>query len=69
MGELESRSAADGRYRTLLEVSGAIASQPNLKAVLQSLSRLLSSTLWLSTRLAAFPSMSRQRELRPTHSI
>lgn len=45
MGELESRSAADGRYRTLLEVSGAIASQPNLKAVLQSLRRLLSSVV------------------------
>jgi hypothetical protein len=29
VGEMESRSAADGRYRTLLEVSGAIASQPN----------------------------------------
>jgi formate hydrogenlyase transcriptional activator len=45
IGELESRSAADGRYRTLLEVSGAIASQPNLKAVLQSLRRLLSSVV------------------------
>jgi formate hydrogenlyase transcriptional activator len=45
VGEMESRSAADGRYRTLLEVSGAIASQPNLKAVLQSLRRLLSSVL------------------------
>jgi len=45
VGELESRSAADGRYRTLLEVSGAIASQPNLKAVLQSLRRLLSSVV------------------------
>jgi formate hydrogenlyase transcriptional activator len=43
--EMESRSAADGRYRTLLEVSGAIASQPNLKAVLQSLRRLLSSVV------------------------
>jgi formate hydrogenlyase transcriptional activator len=42
---MESRSAADGRYRTLLEVSGAIASQPNLKAVLQSLRRLLSSVV------------------------
>jgi formate hydrogenlyase transcriptional activator len=42
---MESRSAADGRYRTLLEVSGAIASQPNLKAVLNSLRRLLSSVL------------------------
>src|SRR6202789_1565148 len=42
-GETESRSAADGRYRTLLEVSGAIASQPSLKAVLQRLLRLLSS--------------------------
>jgi hypothetical protein len=39
-GEMGSKSAADGRYRTLLEVSGAIASQPNLKAVLQSLRRL-----------------------------
>jgi len=43
--EMESRSAADGRYRTLLEVSGAIASQPNLKAVLHSLRRLLSSVV------------------------
>jgi len=42
---MESKSAADGRYRTLLEVSGAIASQPNLKAVLQSLRRLLSSVV------------------------
>src|SRR5271168_5126240 len=42
-GVMESRSAGDGRYRTLLEVSGAIASQPNLKAVLQSLRCLLSS--------------------------
>jgi formate hydrogenlyase transcriptional activator len=50
-GEMESRSAADGRYRALLEVSGAIASQPNLKAVLQSLRRLLSS-------VAAFDSVS-----------
>ena len=45
MGEMESKNAADGRYRTLLEVSGAIASQPNLKAVLQSLRRLLSSVV------------------------
>jgi formate hydrogenlyase transcriptional activator len=45
VSEMESRSAADGRYRTLLEVSGAIASQPNLKAVLQSLRRLLSSVV------------------------
>ena len=45
MGEMESRSATDGRYRTLLEVSDAIASQPNLKAVLQSLRRLLSSVV------------------------
>jgi formate hydrogenlyase transcriptional activator len=44
-GEMESKSAADGRYRTLLEVSGAIASQPNLKALLQSLRRLLSSVV------------------------
>src|ERR1700739_2105901 len=64
---MESKSAGDGRYRTLLEVSGAIASQPNLKAVLQSLRRLLSSgvafasiSLWLlsnngtSVRLIAF---------------
>ena len=42
---MESKSATDGRYRTLLEVSGAIASQPNLKAVLQSLRRLLSSVV------------------------
>jgi formate hydrogenlyase transcriptional activator len=45
VGEMESRTAADGRYRTLLEVSGAIASQPNLQAVLQSLRRLLSSVV------------------------
>jgi formate hydrogenlyase transcriptional activator len=45
VGDTESKSAADGRYRTLLEVSGAIASQPNLKAVLQSLRRLLSSVV------------------------
>ena len=51
VAEIESRSAAEGRYRTLLEVSGAIASQPNLKAVLQSLRRLLSS-------VAAFDSTS-----------
>jgi formate hydrogenlyase transcriptional activator len=43
--EMGSRSAADGRYRTLLEVSGAIATQPNLKAALQSLRRLLSSVV------------------------
>jgi hypothetical protein len=43
--EMESRSAADGRYRTLLEVSGAIATQPNWKAGLQSLRRLLSSVV------------------------
>jgi formate hydrogenlyase transcriptional activator len=45
VGEMESRSAADGRYRTLLEASGAIATQPNLKAILQSLRRLLSSVV------------------------
>jgi formate hydrogenlyase transcriptional activator len=44
-GEMESKSAADSRYRTLLEVSGAIASQPNLKAVLHSLRRLLSNVV------------------------
>src|SRR5271156_3559299 len=44
-GEMESKSAADGRYRTLLEVSGAIASQPSLQAVLQSLRSLLSSVV------------------------
>ena len=43
--EIESRSAADGRYRTLLEVCGAIAKQPNWKAALQSLRRLLSSVV------------------------
>jgi formate hydrogenlyase transcriptional activator len=43
--EAVSRSRADGRYRTLLEVSDAIASQPNLKAVLQSLRHLLSSVI------------------------
>src|SRR6267154_6082517 len=67
VGVVESRSAADGRYRTLLEVSGAIASQPNLKAILQSLRSLLSSVVpfdsaslcllsdnWNSVRLIAF---------------
>src|ERR1700683_5697902 len=44
-GEMESKSAADGRYRTLLEVSGAIASQPNLKGLRQSVRRLLSSVV------------------------
>ncbi|MCU1295860.1 MAG: Sigma-54 interaction domain [Acidobacteriaceae bacterium] len=39
MGEMESRSAADGRYRTLLEVSGAIATQPN-GAISQKIGRL-----------------------------
>src|SRR5580704_14851648 len=48
-GEMESKSAADGRYRTLLEVSGAIASQPNLKALLQSLRRLLSSVVYFDS--------------------
>ena len=43
--EMESRTTADGRYRTLLEVSGAIATQPNLKAALESLRRLLSSVV------------------------
>jgi formate hydrogenlyase transcriptional activator len=43
--KVESRSATDGRYRTLLEVSDAIAAQPNLKAILQSLRRLLSSVV------------------------
>src|ERR1700722_15237768 len=42
---MESKSAADGRYRTLLEVSGAIAMQPNLKAALRSLRCLLSSVV------------------------
>lgn len=50
---MESKSAADGRYRTLLEVSGAIASQPNLKAVLQSLRRLLSSVVAFDSLLSA----------------
>jgi formate hydrogenlyase transcriptional activator len=44
-GEMQSKSAADGRYRTLLEVSGVIASQSNLNAVLQTLRRLLSSVV------------------------
>jgi formate hydrogenlyase transcriptional activator len=43
--EMESRTTADGRYRTLLEVSGAVATQPNLKAALQSLRRLLSNVV------------------------
>src|SRR6202051_3315052 len=45
VGERESRGGADGRYRTLLEVSGAVAAQPNLKAVLQSLRSLLSEVV------------------------
>src|SRR5258708_2540498 len=45
VGEMEARRAADGRYRTLLEVSGAIGCQASLKAVLQSLGRLLSSVV------------------------
>src|SRR3984957_5240347 len=45
VGEMESRSAADGRYRTLLEVTSTVASQPSLKAVLQSLRRVLSSVV------------------------
>src|SRR6202021_364748 len=56
VGEMESRSAADGRYRTLLEVSGAIASQPNLKAVLQSLRRLLSSVVAFDSVSLSLPS-------------
>jgi formate hydrogenlyase transcriptional activator len=45
VGEMEARTAMDGRYRTLLAVSGAIASQPSLQAVLQSLRRLLSNVV------------------------
>ena len=38
-------SAAENRYRTLLDVSTVIASQPNLSAVLHSLRKLLSSVV------------------------
>ncbi len=43
--DLKGTGAAQGRYRTLLEVSSAIAAQPNVSAVLKSLSRLLSSVV------------------------
>jgi formate hydrogenlyase transcriptional activator len=42
MGETARDS---GRYRTLLELSTAIANQPNVQAVVQSLRRLLSSVV------------------------
>ncbi|HVJ05599.1 MAG TPA: sigma 54-interacting transcriptional regulator [Candidatus Saccharimonadales bacterium] len=46
MNEKALGAASDnGRYRTLLEVSGAIASQPSLQAILQSLRRLLSKVV------------------------
>jgi hypothetical protein len=38
------RTAMDGRYRALLDVSSAIAEQPTVKAVLHSLRGVLSST-------------------------
>jgi len=39
------QTLVDGRYRTLLEVSSAIAQQPNLQAILTSLHRLLSAVV------------------------
>src|SRR5271166_2992526 len=44
-GDLDVTGAAEGRYRTLLEVSSTIAAQPNVSAVLKSLRRLLSSVV------------------------
>ncbi len=44
-GDLEGVSAAQDRYRTLLEVSSTIAAQPNVSAVLKSLRLLLSSVV------------------------
>ena len=38
------KTATDGRYRALLDVSSAIADQPTVKAVLHSLRGVLSST-------------------------
>jgi len=38
-------TAAESRYRTLLDVSNAVATQPNLAAVLQSLRRILASVI------------------------
>src|SRR5512143_593635 len=43
--EMESSATAYGRYRALLKVSSAIATQPNLQAVLQSLRDLLSKVV------------------------
>ena len=43
--DLEGTGAVQGRYRTLLEVSSAIAAQPSVAAVLKSLRRLLSSVV------------------------
>ena len=48
LGMAEPRQAPDvinGRYRTLLEVSSAIAHQPNLQAILKSLHGLLSAVV------------------------
>ena len=48
LGMAEPRQAPDlinGRYRTLLEVSSAIAHQPNLQAILKSLHALLSAVV------------------------
>jgi formate hydrogenlyase transcriptional activator len=39
----DDKKATDGRYRALLDVSSAIADQPTVKAVLQSLRAVLSS--------------------------
>ena len=43
--DLDGKGAAEGRYRTLLEVSSTIAAQPKVSAVLKSLRRLLSSVV------------------------
>lgn len=48
---MATKNAAEERYRTLLDLSSSIASQPNLQAVLGSLRRLLSA-------VAAFDSIS-----------
>src|SRR5208337_1364103 len=47
MGEddRESIASEQGRYRALMEISSALASQPNLQAALQSLRNLLSKVV------------------------
>ncbi len=42
---MTTKNAAENRYRTLLDVSSAIAAQPNVEAVLRSLRRLLSAVV------------------------